>query len=426
VSEPSDPQGRERAVRAHPQLRWLASTLWGGSGDVVVSLDGRVPAGFRPVRSFLVVPGRSRARFLLPVDRRAAAASLRRYNALRPVRRRLARGMLGAVIRVGLGERVFRSRVRVCVREDMSDDALGDVLLEEHLRRVAFGDAPVEVTIGVGRQGPSRKPVLQVFTAQGEPAGYVKIGWNDDTRELVRNEVRMLTRIREHPPASLWTPEVIHSGSWLDHEISVVLPLPPDARRAAERAVPPLRAIHDLSEILGPPIELPLDASPFCRALDAELAAASPPVADPGRRLLAGVVARAPTLRFGAWHGDLTPWNVAWTGERIAVWDWEHGGVAAPLGFDAVHWGFQVSFILERHDLETAVEDVMREAPAWLRALGVSHDHVEPTIALHLLTLATRAERAARGGAGRRERFSGPLPGVLGGLAERLGDASGP
>src|SRR5699024_7599991 len=44
------------------------------------------------------------------------------------------------------------------------------------------------------------------------------------------------------------------------------------------------------------------------------------------------------SLPFGAWHGDLTRWNLASTARRAFVWDWERLSLDAPVGFDALHY----------------------------------------------------------------------------------------
>ena len=46
------------------------------------------------------------------------------------------------------------------------------------------------------------------------------------------------------------------------------------------------------------------------------------------------------TVEIAAWHGDWTPWNLAWDGGRLYAIDWEHFG-RAPLGFDILHYVFR-------------------------------------------------------------------------------------
>jgi hypothetical protein len=43
-------------------------------------------------------------------------------------------------------------------------------------------------------------------------------------------------------------------------------------------------------------------------------------------------------VRFGSWHGDWGPWNMAWAGERVRLWDWERFTRGVPYGFDALHY----------------------------------------------------------------------------------------
>jgi hypothetical protein len=46
-------------------------------------------------------------------------------------------------------------------------------------------------------------------------------------------------------------------------------------------------------------------------------------------------------LTYGAWHGDWTPWNMAWRRDVLHVWDWERFAPAVPVGFDALHYALQ-------------------------------------------------------------------------------------
>lgn len=95
---------------------------------------------------------------------------------------------------------------------------------------------------------------------------------------------------------------------------------------------------------------------------------------------------------FGAWHGDLTRWNVASTSRRAFVWDWERLALDAPAGFDALHY-----------DLNEAVQaGVHPGVHRWLdsgsrllrdplmAATGLLPHTVSTVMALYLIDLATR------------------------------------
>ena len=64
-----------------------------------------------------------------------------------------------------------------------------------------------------GGTGPYRKPVLQIFAADGAPLGYVKVGWNDWTHEAVRREATALQLCAKHP-MRLGVPEFLGLSSW--------------------------------------------------------------------------------------------------------------------------------------------------------------------------------------------------------------------
>ncbi|MDQ4037768.1 MAG: hypothetical protein M3313_05335, partial [Actinomycetota bacterium] len=43
-------------------------------------------------------------------------------------------------------------------------------------------------------------------------------------------------------------------------------------------------------------------------------------------------------LDFAAWHGDWSPWNMAWRGRRVQLWDWERFESGVPVGMDRTHY----------------------------------------------------------------------------------------
>ena len=42
--------------------------------------------------------------------------------------------------------------------------------------------------------------------------------------------------------------------------------------------------------------------------------------------------------RTGSWHGDWTPWNMARSGQRVLLWDWERFETDVPIGLDRCHY----------------------------------------------------------------------------------------
>jgi hypothetical protein len=407
-------------------LEWLIGALW-GAPEVRVGLGDVVPAGFRVVETYAVLPDARRAKFLIPLDdRRSAAASVASYNALRPPRVRIARAAVGAGIRTGAAAPFLRSRLKVCAPNDASADDLSGWLISEHLRRV-FDEPAVHSAIGIGRPGPFRKPVLQAFRPDGSVLGYVKTGWNDVTRSLVRTEAEMLEACAERRPASMLVPKSVHHGAWRDLETVVASPLPLGIRRYRPwRETPPLEATRDVAALFGRR-SAPLAAGNYwartVRRLESLTPRVEQEVATAADAYASDVADRdgGRVLEFGAWHGDWAPWNMARLDDGLVVWDWEHGGRDVPFGFDPLHFQFQLAFIADQLPLHDALARTSELATPSLEALGLSPDRIAATVRLHLLDVFLRYQEAMLAGAGHNPRF---FPEVVRILRERTGSGS--
>lgn len=135
-----------------------------------------------------------------------------------------------------------------------------------------------------------------------------------------------------------------------------------------------------------------------------------------GRYLQAVEVHAGVRLVLGGWHGDWVPWNLAWRGDDLVAWDWEHGGEEAPFGFDLLHYHFQVAFAGRRRGLPESVDYCERQALAALGTLGVRPATERLVLSLYLLELFLRYHDGMRLGTGWNPRF---YPAVLGVLDER-------
>lgn len=400
------------------EVAWLASMLCRDPGRVVVG--GRVPADLRVVDEFVVLPAQSRPRYLVPPGRRAASAALRRYNRLRPPRVRAARALLAAGLRPGLLQTLPALRVALCVPRDASARAAEAATLPAALRRLL--DAPdLVVAAGLGDAEPNRKPVLQLLDLHGGARGFTKLGWNDYTREHVDAEAAALGRLTTAPPQRFGAPTLVAADRWRDLRVCVSSPLPTAVRPYPAAGGPPSPAVTREIAGRGEPQRAALSASRYWRRLRGRLAT---PPADARRRRVVDGCARALVDRagavemdFGAWHGDWSPWNMGWVGPRLYVWDWEHSAPCVPLGFDLLHFDFQVAFELRRRRLDVAVREVAARGSAQLARLGVPDAARWATVVLYLLELLCRSDGGVRAGVGRDSRFYPSVLDVLGELS---------
>jgi hypothetical protein len=258
------------------------------------------------------------------------------------------------------------------------------------------------VSIHIGPARANRKPVLQLISPDGETFGFGKIGTGPLTQHLVRAETFALTALGTSGLTKLIVPKVLHAGSWRGLQVLVQSALPVWLPRAP---LTPRRLIGAMLDIAGCCgfANGTLVGSPYWTELRARLTAVSDreegaALATAAEKLAAhGAGAE---LRFGAWHGDWAPWNMANLADALLVWDWERFAQHVPVGFDAVHHELQKR-IQTSGDATAAVEATVRRADELLQPFGVAPAARELTVLLYLADLATRylTDRQAEAGA---------------------------
>ncbi|MER7890241.1 hypothetical protein ABTX15_10490 [Micromonospora sp. NPDC094482] len=395
------------AASADPRTRgdglgWVSRAVFGDE-RVALTVGGAPPAGHRAVARYAVVPSLSRARFLLPLGApRVTAASLLAYNALRPPKVRAVRAALGGLSRVGAVQRAFPT-LTVAVP---AGAPLAELLLAERLA-AALGGAPLHAACGVRPPDANHKPTLQLFTADGRPRGYAKIGWNGATRALVAAESAALRTLAEvigvpdHPV----TPRLLAELDWAGQLIAVVEPLPSRVRGVPVTDPPRIAALLAVARRgrpAAPP--RPLAGSPFLARLTAEADRSA--VAEPaGARAVAAVTELArrhggTPVEFGHWHGDWVPWNLGRHDGRLVAWDWEHSGPDVPLGFDLAHDAFQRAVVLRAEPAATAARAVDAQLDRYGERLGLGPAQRRLVADGYLLEMWLRTWRLADAGAG--------------------------
>ncbi|WP_305789759.1 hypothetical protein [Symbioplanes lichenis] len=345
------------------------------------------------VAEYLVVPDARRPRLLVPAtSRRVAAAAVRRYAEPQSRGARLKRDAVVAALRTGAAGVLLRDRVRVTGPASAGIDG--------HLREALGRDLSISIHIGPARA--NRKPVLQLISPEGETFGFGKLGTGPLTRRLVRDETAALRALGQANLTKLSVPSVLHAGQWRDLEVLVQSALPVWLPRAPLSPHRLAAAMVDVAGCHGWTAGM-LPGSPYWMALRDRLAG----VGDrpEGVALAAAaelLVSRSGglPLRFGSWHGDWAPWNMAALADDLLVWDWERFATGVPAGFDAVHHDLQRR-IQSSGDAAGAVEATVRRAAELLAPFGVAPEARELTALLYLVDLAARylTDRQAEAGA---------------------------
>jgi thymidylate kinase len=313
--------------------------------------------------------------FLLPMrPMRAAAGALRIYSA-QSFRARAARAGVATALRFGLGG-IALARVP----GDGEHSPLAD-----HLRSL-LGIRDIRFGVSLGTPGPHRKPVVQVIDSGGRTLAWVKVGWNEATRELVRHEAETVKSVQERGPRSFNLPQVLHVGPWRDRLLLVESISTGPLRAAPRRFQSPYPAL--LAELR----ELNRDNRPLRQSrFVAGIASRSELLPDGhARRLvqrglnhLERIVGRD-VLPFHFCHGDFAPWNMLSAGGRIVLFDWEYSDPAAPAGYDAFHFLLQTGSLLERRT-PAALFDAFRSNQALGAGIGAPPGLLPPLLLLFLL-----------------------------------------
>ncbi|HEY6932724.1 MAG TPA: hypothetical protein VI452_04945 [Marmoricola sp.] len=309
-------------------LEEIVARLWPGAA-IQRRLWPMAGTGEHGRHGFVVLPHGGRPRLLVTRDRRLAAAQLRGYQTSATGRARAKGRLAAALARVGaLGV----LPPTWCIGPGADGQDIG-AYLEEVL------DRPVQVSVHVGPPRAVRKPVLQVLDpTTREVVAFAKVGVNDLTRQLVAREASNLTELEQRRLETIVAPLVMHHGEWRGMEVLVQSALRPATVKRPDQALLE-SGLLELSNLCGRSIGR-LGDHPYTDKLRARIRAL--PSHSGGEvlaRALDDVVAAAgdAPFRFGAWHGDLTPWNMAGDGNRLLIWDWEHFESPVPLGYDVLH-----------------------------------------------------------------------------------------
>ena len=414
----------EPAGRATDRAGYLWETLavlWPEPAGIERRARGVPGAGSRArgETEFLVLPNEARAVLLLPRrPRRAAAAALRHYKASAVGRRRLAFRGLALAAQLGLAD-VLPQRIAIGPAPGAAYADEPDANVVAYLRKVLDRDVVASLRIGPPRA--NRKPVLELLSPRGELIGFAKVGITELTRELVRAEAAALDELKGAGLTRLEVPRLIHHGQWREHEVLVQAALRGSGRPVTSAML--TSAMAELATAQGVSI-LPAGQSGYWRGLRSRLEACGD--REPAAALLqimADLQATADTtsLAFGSWHGDWTPWNMAFSGGRVLVWDWERFETGVPIGFDAVHYQLQGAVDRSGAGAQSAAEAALFTAPMTLGPLGVRPGSAVFVAALYLIEIAARytCDGAAEAGARLGDVSTWLLP-PLSRYAERL------
>ncbi|GAA3723653.1 hypothetical protein HDA32_000671 [Spinactinospora alkalitolerans] len=392
------------------EVLWPCGGLLGRGGECTGPHETRVPdPRGASVREYLPVPSAHNPRVILPAaNRYAAVRGISAFAQRHSFKERFRAALLSTAFASGVAPLLLRDRLRVGSGPTI-EQALSEAL-----------DREIVIAIHVGPPRANRKPVLLLLTPGGRTIGYAKVGVNPLTSRLVSAETSALRRLADSRLRDITVPRLLHSGDWNGRPLLVqeALPVGDQTDRPTRRQL--LRCVTQISG-LEPIRERRISASAYRSVLAGRITALGNRAEAPALR---ATLARLPDVRvpFGAWHGDLTRWNIASTPRRAFVWDWERLTMDVPVGFDALHYELNESVQVGVHP---GVHRWLDSGSRLLRdplmsGVGLRPDSVSTVMALYLIDLATRylQDRQAEAG-GRLAAVDDWLLPALAGLEER-------
>ncbi len=328
--------------------------------------------------------------YLIPLDSRQAAVNgLTLYN-VQSSKARIAKKLLTAGLKYGPGRALLR-KVQVLKRLGVPEKPRSVILFLEHLREI-LGRSNLTFAISLGTPGPHRKPVVQVLSKNGKILGYVKVGWNEATNVLVRNEAEIL-EVLNRVSLRFKVPRVLYAGEWEGRFFCVesapegkVKPAPQGLMSQYLDVVGELAALHTRWRLLK--------QSTFWTNLLERIENVQSTyyryILQQGAYRVEEELGDRP-LPFHLQHGDFAPWNARQANGQLFLYDWEYAAWEAPAGWDLFHFVAQTLWLLKKwspYQIYKVFQN--NEMEKWwiaehLKSLGVEKKVLEPLLALYLL-----------------------------------------
>ncbi len=369
---------------------------------------GTPPAGYRVVETWRVIPDRNSPRALMPSDLKVARGAVLAYNRLRPAKVALTRFAAGLGMTPLARIQGDSTTLKLSVPQQVSDNEVDDAVITRHLRRQVPG--ATHTAISLRDFHPRAKPTVQLLDDSGHVVAFAKVTSDAATGTRVSVEADLLAGLsttRGADETRLRLPRVLRAGTCGPFTYSVVEPLPADVRRVSEKDwARTLRPLSLFAGALGAPRTVPLSATSLWQEIHhrvdvAQQAAAERPELVEALGTLADAVRDQDgdvEVLAGAYHGDWVPWNMAWAGSTLWVWDLEYGSTSGPIGLDAMRWHFQVRHSAHGDSFAEAIRVMSHRAPEVLPGLGISWRLAPVLTRLHVVdTVASGLELLAGG-----------------------------
>jgi hypothetical protein len=301
----------------------------------------------------------------------------------------------GALLRnplFGVLSGILMKSVSFMIKRDMHVRKNVDVSVFEYLRD-AVKCADLEFALSLGTPGPHRKPVIQLSTREGSILGYAKVGWNEATNSLVKNEADTIKSLFCGSFENFVMPSVLNAGWWHSRYIAILSS--PESRLLPAAKTLNLQYINTINELAGLHIRREtVQESAFW----SELLIRVKKIKNGHYR---GILERKAIpwienslgdarLPFHMSHGDFAPWNSFIRDGRLYLYDWEYARRDAPPGWDLFHFIYQTNVYLKSGSTGKLYEAIASDGnknmtKIYWEKLGIGEDTVNTLFLLYII-----------------------------------------
>lgn len=215
-----------------------------------------------------------------------------------------------------------------------------------------FGDG-LNYAVSLGAPGPFQKPVVKVLGRRGDVFCYIKIGINQKTIDAVKNEVKWLTELGYLLDKGIEVPRIIFTQ---ENENRFLF------AQSSFEEVNGFKTETDLAKYMRHFQTLNQEKIKTEKFLNSQLSLSfTARINDICQEYLKNTLSiyfnrictklNDSEIHFSLNHGDFTPWNSRFNGDKIYLFDWEYSDDIHPVGWDLIRFLVQTSFHIEKINL---------------------------------------------------------------------------
>ncbi|MCW1300578.1 MAG: hypothetical protein OH363_04750 [Candidatus Parvarchaeota archaeon] len=263
--------------------------------------------------------------------------------------------VLGRLKSFSINDLSISETVRAIIRSDSLK-----ALVEDWERYLQI--SPLLVALSLGRDSPFRKVTALLFDLKGKPVALAKVGATKEAHSLIKNETNALSFMAQNQMEE-YSPRLLGFGQtgalvWMLQE--PLLEGRPSSIKLGYAQLKFLGAMANKTFCSAKDREEQLQFfRSFCRLLKQNVSPSNSDFAT-NRTLFDSMVGNAYAAieqqkwedwNFAAAHGDFAPWNLRVSGKRLVVLDWEYFLPCMPVGWDLLHYIFQVERLVKRRSI---------------------------------------------------------------------------